>query len=544
MLKKLTVAILLALFLLVSIFTPIAQAQEGVSWYNQDFKEWYLKVYDINNQSEIFGERYTAAQVQWILYTLLSIPFNVLGYNFTSCLFGGDAGNCIKALVGATESNFENVSQKKSSAKDLVLALFEDRPLSGITYTKNIARKFHIIPQVEAQEGFGFSRLDPVLPMWRTVRNFSYAIFVLLIVVLAFMIMFRVKISPQLVITVQSALPKIAIALVLVTFSYAIAGFLVDLMYVFIGIIALFFNPQDPLSVFAILTKGGTDPLPLTSNLYPGIFLPMVGYIILAMITLVATFFFQAGVFGSAGILAATVAIIAGLTGVSGGAFLLVLLLIGAVILFLLFLVIIWQFIRTIWMFIKAFANILILTILAPLQIAFGVVIPSVGFGAWLRSIAGNLAVFPVAGFLLLLSYRFLLLAFLTAAGDFIEADNLQKLYILTIGRVLEAGSLGTTSPSWPPLLGGEALVPLLFVGVSIVIFSLIPKAADIIKSMIEGKPFAYGTAIGEAFGPAKIAALYGTAEGMNIKAEQAKAAGLDIPAWIQVGRRLLGLKA
>src|SRR5258708_14361646 len=56
------------------------------------------------------------------------------------------------------------------------------------------------------------------------------------------MIMFRVKISPQVVVSVQSALPKIAIALVLVTFSYAIAGFLIDIMYVFVGLFSLVFS--------------------------------------------------------------------------------------------------------------------------------------------------------------------------------------------------------------------------------------------------------------------------------------------------------------
>jgi len=62
---------------------------------------------------------------------------------------------------------------------------------------------------------------------------------------MAFMIMFRVRISPQTVITVQSALPKIIFTLILITFSYAIAGFLIDLMYVVIGIFSF------------IVTQGG-----------------------------------------------------------------------------------------------------------------------------------------------------------------------------------------------------------------------------------------------------------------------------------------------
>jgi hypothetical protein len=37
---------------------------------------------------------------------------------------------------------------------------------------------------------------------------------------------------------------------------------------------------------------------------------------------------------------------------------------------------------------------------------------------------------------------------------------------------------------------------------VSLVILLLAPKAADIIQSFLSGRPFEYGTAIGQAFGP------------------------------------------
>jgi hypothetical protein len=45
---------------------------------------------------------------------------------------------------------------------------------------------------------------------------------------------------------------------------------------------------------------------------------------------------------------------------------------------------------------------------------------------------------------------------------------------------------------------------------VSFVMFTLIPKISDIVQSFMAGKPFAYGTAIGEAFGPVKGGALLG----------------------------------
>jgi hypothetical protein len=74
------------------------------------------------------------------------------------------------------------------------------------------------------------------------------------------MIMFRAKLNPQTVISVENALPKIVVALLLITFSFAIAGFLIDLMYISIGIIAVLFSnapnvPADYNTTQKILEK-------------------------------------------------------------------------------------------------------------------------------------------------------------------------------------------------------------------------------------------------------------------------------------------------
>jgi hypothetical protein len=59
---------------------------------------------------------------------------------------------------------------------------------------------------------------------------------------------------------------------------------------------------------------------------------------------------------------------------------------------------------------------------------------------------------------------------------------------------------------AFPPLLGSGSAqgIGLLFIGVSFVLFTMIPKATEIIQGFISGKPFAYGSAVGEAFGPVK----------------------------------------
>src|SRR3990172_12628792 len=51
-------------------------------------------------------------------------------------------------------------------------------------------------------------------------------------IVIGFLIMFRRQIDPHTVISIQNALPRIVLTLILITFSYAIVGLLIDLMYV------------------------------------------------------------------------------------------------------------------------------------------------------------------------------------------------------------------------------------------------------------------------------------------------------------------------
>src|SRR5258708_2550772 len=226
---------------------PAAAANQPSSpWYSQDPLQWYGKVYG-GDPGQIFGERYTAAQVQWVFYGFV---FGFLNYfpGVKQCLLtmaNGDASTCASTPpVTPTKTTGDS-----GKSRSLVAVIFEDRELSGITYVKNIGRKFNLIPQAKAQ-GFGYSGAlalggsgnNTIQKAWQAIRDLSYGIFVVIIIAFAFMIMFRVKISPQVVISVQSALPKIAVALILVTFSYAIAGFLIDIMYVCIGIFSLVFS--------------------------------------------------------------------------------------------------------------------------------------------------------------------------------------------------------------------------------------------------------------------------------------------------------------
>lgn len=501
MLKKIIISTLILLVFSTSFLATEVKAQEaGGTWYNQTFQEWYSKVYDNSNSSEIFGERYTAAQVQWIIYGLFAFVLNTTtgSPETTTCLMNNDVNDCIDRLKdlfnGIQQIPNQQGLNTQTKNTGFLATLFADRPLSAITYFKDTARSLKLIPEAEAQSpnGFGFNALDPVLQIWRASRNLAYGLFVIVILVLSFMIMFRVKISPQVVISVQSALPKIALALILVTFSYAIAGFLVDIMYVVIGLISLFISQTfsfmnwvvvpSPNQVFGFLTQG------------------VLGMGILGVLGLYMLLFVFASILGLLGVNGLG-GLISGLTGLDVVFAFLALLLIIIVAVLLIFISL-----KIMWMLIKAFATVLLLVIAAPFQIALGTVVPGLGFGSWLRTFLSNLAVFPFTGLMLSLAYIFLFLVLDATFKSFFPSGWLDFVKQLGFGFPGAAQITGAFShQGWPPLLvfGVQNATAVIYLGASIIVLFLTPKGADIIKGMIEGRPFAYGTAIGEAFGPA-----------------------------------------
>src|SRR4030042_4018144 len=99
----------------------------------------------------------------------------------------------------------------------LIAYIYATPPASGIQYLASIGEKLRVVKPTYAQEDTGFERMADYLPLWKTFRNITYVFFVLILVFLGFSLMFRVKINPQTVITIQSALPKVVIGLILIT---------------------------------------------------------------------------------------------------------------------------------------------------------------------------------------------------------------------------------------------------------------------------------------------------------------------------------------
>jgi hypothetical protein len=533
--KKFILSVLVVVTLLPTLLVPVVSAQG--TWYNQNIYEWYIKVYDedVSPPSEIFGERYTAAQVQWVFYSIVStiLGFVIRDPNDLACFFGVLSGDgiittCFEGLLNLSDQGTS--TQYYASNEDeesLAQKIFKDRPLSGITYIKNIGRKFKLIPEAKAQ-GFGFTTaLNPFQGFWRASRDISYGMFVIAIIILAFMIMFRVKLSPQTVISVQSAIPKVVIAILLVTFSYAIAGFLVDLLYVVIGVVSLLFSSVlqsiarasvPPGRLFDFLTVG-----PRIANIPLGIVGTVVVYNLLFALAFIIGLVTAVGGL-VVGIVAVLVVI---MVAVSVGTvlaplfiFIFILLLIGVVM-------VIMASVKTTGMLIRTFVNVILLTMFAPFFMILGIFVPSFGFGKWLKEFVSNLAVFVVVGVLLLLSFVFLAYS-LQVSG---VGNALLNILLGGSGFDLDVGS---ATIGWPPYLSvTDGFLALLYLSVSFTMFNNVSKAADIVKGFMSGRPVMFGTAVGEAAAP--IAAVGGYAVGVGKSAGESVARG-----WLEP--RLQGL--
>jgi hypothetical protein len=356
-----------------------------------------------------------------------------------------------------------------------IASTYANPPASGIQYLADIGQKINLVKPVYAQQGIGWATFNYALPIWRAFRNISYIFFALILVFIGFAIMFRVKISPQTVITIQNALPKIILSLVLVTFSYAIAGFMVDIMYILLNLFFAIFKPFfSGKSFWSWLTSF----YPTTSA--PLIFITMltVGLIPIVLNLLSIVIF---GVIESLAIgLLPSVPLLPLLTGIS-----VVWTVIVIVALFL-------ALIRICWILLKAYINVLLAIIFGPFQILVGALPGNNAIESWFRNLIANILVWPTV-------FAMILTASLVSLSIFSPPYNKLSLFFLPI--------------------------------VSLGILLLTPKATDIIQAFLTSKPFAYGTAIGQPIAAAQGIVFYPVREGTGVVIRGTEKAATDIIA-------------
>jgi len=505
MFKKLLLSFLIGVTFLFS-FAPYASAVKAQSWYNQPFAEWYTKVYDNSNPSEIFGERYTAAQVQWITYSLPAMLINLAvdgNTDLATCLMGATSGatdivvcyDAMKIIIDELPGKFKLAEANPGAQKSLASQVFADRPLSGISYIRNVINKLSPVTTVRAQEaGFGANgALYAGLFLWKAARDISFFLFVLVAVAFAFMVMFRVKLSPQVAITVQVALPKIVVTLILVTFSYAIAGLLVDLMYVIMGLFStLIVGSLSGSGFVGDLAAGGVFNF-INGNL-GGAAGSLGGF------SLLIYFIFYLILFA----IALTLAFVSSLLSVSLSSivFSLLLVIFWVVLIFIL----LWYIFKITYVLFKNLAAVYGLVIIGPLQITLGALYPQAGFGAWAKKLFSKLMVFPLTGIFLFLAFILLFDSIGLSLYGILHNNVLFELWngVMKLGNSLGIPLVGAEVRTlWGPPMLGEAggATPIAFLLMSSGLIMMLPKIAESIESFLAGKGI-QGTAIGEALGP------------------------------------------
>ncbi|MEK7543629.1 MAG: hypothetical protein AAB557_02080 [Patescibacteria group bacterium] len=303
-----------------------------------------------------------------------------------------------------------------------IAGLYDKPPASTYAFAIEVGETLGFIPKQTYAQGVGFAGLRPLLGIWKVFRNIAYGIIAIIIVIVGFMVMLRTKIDPKTVVSVQNAIPKIVWALILVTFSYAIVGFLIDIMYVLMLLLAnLLIAPYSELYTnwanaqkFVFVPTNWVDQLfPTTADKFISSGFP----------TTMSVFFhggitsfwgilklFPVGVHVGASVITGLIGFLftgLGVKGAIAGAFAPQIL-----ILFIVAIAVIMGLVRLFFLLLDAYINIIVALLISPLQLMLEAVPGVDAFGSWIKNLISKLLVFPVTVALLLITF------YLTTIGD------------------------------------------------------------------------------------------------------------------------------
>lgn len=345
---------------------------------------------------------------------------------------------------GTSDENYKR--SILGSLSPIITAPLEKVPASGISYAMYKLQNNDIIPQTYAYEGVGLASIKGYLKIWEVFRNFTYLLIVLLIVIVGFMIMFRWQIGGQTLVTIENALPRIVITLILITLSFPIAGVMIDLMYAsmgaFVYIVASGFPDGQSSEVFRLdmvnryigsgfasinLMEGGSSAMATGKAIYnvmPSIVQGGINSILGAAINTILIrlsifkFSYLTRVFeniGAGGGVSALgfggnfqlnfgkigrildfivmTMLYAFLTAQSHAA--------GYVMGFLILITLLYFLFRLFFLLLGAYIKVVLLIIFAPLILLFQIIPGKNPFGYWIKTLFGELLTFPVVAVVL-----------------------------------------------------------------------------------------------------------------------------------------------
>lgn len=398
---------------------------------------------------------------------------------------------------------------------DMTIALYTP-PLHTSQYFQYLSNNFGFAKKSYAATnsctgGVGFCGISPLLSIWSTFRNIVYLFFVIIFILVGFGIMLRMKIDPRTVMSIENQIPKLIIALLLVTFSFAIAGLFIDGMWVGSFVVVKILSSadtQNPISANTVNNNFFDNPLGFSNNILPGGVIGVslgAGGSLRDVIRGVLTpnnsaklgltpeadnqitcdgnsFDPLCGLHQFWDTLTGAVIgqVVAGLLGT------LISWIIGILGVLIILIAILFSMIRLWFILLISYISILLDVLLAPFQIMFGVFPGSkTGFGSWARDILANLLAFPAAIAMFLLG-RLLMDAF-------------------TSTTPVNGVSSGTSQLFVPPLIGNPVGTagngnPIGFlIGVGIILMT--PQIVTLIKGALKVQDNKAIAGIGQAIG-------------------------------------------
>ncbi len=341
------------------------------------------------------------------------------------------------------------------------IAMLYTAPAHTSEYVSYLSQTFGISKPLYAQnQGVGFDSINPLIGVWGVFRDISYLLFIFVFIIIGVAIMLRAKIDPRTVMTIQNQIPKLIIGIIMVTLSFAVAGFLIDIMWTSTYVVINVMGNADknisvrkaseglynhPISYFDLMGTNGDQndnktgefggvvnlsqngagsiqnvinssfgqvPLPNQTGEKPeedncaDIFCDAVNFLKKLPIQMPGLSL----LLGVANVVTNPFESV--MSGVVG---FLVSWLIGGIAFFIIIILLLWNLFKLWLTLLKCYVGILVDIIFAPFWIVGGLIpgASSLGFTGWVKDLLGNLAVFPATVGVFLLAKLFIDMSFI-----------------------------------------------------------------------------------------------------------------------------------
>lgn len=339
-------------------------------------------------------------------------------YNFALINLFTSAGTALSGFKGNEKSILELQTNVGKSALgqtgNMMAILYNNPPTTTSEYFADVFNRAGLVPKTYAQ-GISYSRLLPILPIWKILRDLAYLCMSIVMLMIGVMIMFRHKVNAQTVANIENTIPNVIKTIILITFSFPIAALMIDIMYVAIaagvGIIGKAVGDPNINEAIKDFTTGGFWAL------FGHILSPAFNFLKPQDVAIGATGAVGIGIaaiFASnpagwiIGIVIAIIVALGGIslgttTGADAGSF-----IAGALspILFLcVLLVLFFSIFRVFFILLMSYIQILVYIVFAPLLLLFNAIPGQDTFSNWWKNIAMNLSSFVTTAIIMYLGW-------------------------------------------------------------------------------------------------------------------------------------------